>query len=310
MEHLYNLPTLLRIFLFASLSAILAALIVIITIMIINRNRSKLFVSYIISVTITILVITITRTPLMSSINNLIFNISNSIVLVPICMSILLMIKTKKEIYLFDTIIFIVNLPAFFVFEFWKFVYIVSIGYLFIRSFILVISEYENSLHNPGTYMIKEALDRLTPGVIFANKNGQITYINESMKHYLDELNIPQHNRINKILNQLSFIENKDRKIANKILKEICIYARFITITNCINSEEIAKNIFDLNGIIINIEKDIEKICKKCDIIIDMKNAKIVGDGILDVPKIGGNTNEKNSYFNWWRRLPRTKCSY
>ena len=44
-------------------------------------------------------------------------------------------------------------------------------------------------------------------------------------------------------------------------------------------------NIFNLNGIIINIEKDIEKICKKCDIIIDIKNAKIVGDGILDVPK-------------------------
>ena len=70
--------------------------------------------------------------------------------------------------------------------------------------------------------------------------------------------------------------ENKDRKVANKILKEVCVYARFITIKACINSEEIAKNIFDLNGIIINIEKDIEKICKKCDIIIDIKNCEII----------------------------------
>ena len=38
----------------------------------------------------------------------------------------------------------------------------------------------------------------------------------------------------------------------------------------------IAKNMFDLNGIIINIEKDIEKICKKCDIIIDVKNCEII----------------------------------
>lgn len=77
-------------------------------------------------------------------------------------------------------------------------------------------------------------------------------------------------------LNLGVLIENKDRKIANKILKEICVYARFITISNCINSEEISKNIFDLNGIIINIEKDIEKICKKCDIIIDIEKCEII----------------------------------
>lgn len=76
-------------------------------------------------------------------------------------------------------------------------------------------------------------------------------------------------------LNLGVIFENTDRKLANKILKEICVYARFITIPNCINSEEISKNIFELNGIIINIEKDIEKICKKCDIIIDIKNCEV-----------------------------------
>jgi len=76
-------------------------------------------------------------------------------------------------------------------------------------------------------------------------------------------------------LNLGVIFENKDRKLVNKILKEICGYARFITISNCINSERIAKNIFDLNGIIINIEKDIEKICKKCDIIIDIKKCEL-----------------------------------
>lgn len=76
-------------------------------------------------------------------------------------------------------------------------------------------------------------------------------------------------------LNLGVLFDNKDRKLANKILKEVCVYARFITIPNCINAEEIAKNIFIFNGIIINIEKDIEKICKKCDIIIDIKKCQI-----------------------------------
>ena len=70
--------------------------------------------------------------------------------------------------------------------------------------------------------------------------------------------------------------DNSDRCLVNKILKEVCVYARFITIYDCINSEEISKNIFELNGIIINIEKDIEKICKKCDIIIDVKKCNVI----------------------------------
>jgi len=69
--------------------------------------------------------------------------------------------------------------------------------------------------------------------------------------------------------------ENTDRKLANNILKEICVYARFITIPNCINSEEISKDMLKFNGIIINIEKYIEKIYEKCDIIIDVKKCQI-----------------------------------
>ena len=76
-------------------------------------------------------------------------------------------------------------------------------------------------------------------------------------------------------LNLGIIFENKDRKVVYQILKKICVFARFITIPNCINSEEISKNIFEFNGIIINVEKDIDKICKKCDIIIDVKRCKI-----------------------------------
>ena len=273
MEHLYNLPTLLRLFLFGSLSLILTGLIVIITIMIINKNRKKLFVSYIISMTISILFISITRTPLISSLDEVLFYILNCVVLAPIVFSIMLLFSTKKKIYLFDSLAFIVNLPFFFILPFWVYVYIVSIGYLFIRALILVVNEYEYSLYNPGTYMIKDALDTLTSGVIFANKNGQITYINSSMKKYLDDLNIRQHNRINKILSQLSELENTDRKISKndiiiscydktlnfKVKKDYSSQSILQVVCNDISEEEkVIKELEETTNQLNMIQKDLQ----------------------------------------------------
>lgn len=77
-------------------------------------------------------------------------------------------------------------------------------------------------------------------------------------------------------LNLGVIFENKDRKIAKKILKEICVYSRFITISDCANSKEISEKIFEHNGIIINIEKYVDKIYKKCDIIIDINKCQMV----------------------------------
>lgn len=273
MEHLYNLPTLLRLFLFGSLSLILTGLIVIITIMLINKNRKKLFVFYIISMTIYILFISITRTPLISSLDKVLFYILNCVVLAPIVFSIMLLFSTKKKIYLFDSLAFIVNLPFFFILPFWVYVYIVSIGYLFIRALILVVNEYEYSLYNPGTYMIKDALDTLSSGVIFANKNGQITYINSSMKKYLDELNIRQHNRINKILSQLSELENTDRKISKndiiiscndktlnfKVKKDYSSQSILQVVCNDISEEEkVIKELEETTNQLNMIQKDLQ----------------------------------------------------
>lgn len=273
MEHLYNLPTLLRLFLFGSLSLILTGLIVIITIMIINKNRKKLFVSYIISITISILFISITRTPLISSLDKVLFFTLNCSVLAPIVFSMMLLISTKKIIYLLDSLAFIVNLPFFFVLPVWVYVYIGSIGYLFIRALILVINEYEYSLYNPGTYMIKDALDTLTSGVIFANKNGQITYINSSMKKYLDDLNIRQHNRINKILSQLSELENTDRKISKndiiitcndktlnfKVKKDYSSQSILQVVCNDISEEEkVIKELEETTNQLNMIQKDLQ----------------------------------------------------
>ena len=112
MEHLYDLPTFLRLFLFASLSLILTALFVIISTMIIYKRKRELFFSYIISVIVSILIISITRTPLISYYNDVLFRILNYVVLVPSVLSFILFLKEKNVLFLFDSIIFLINIPC------------------------------------------------------------------------------------------------------------------------------------------------------------------------------------------------------
>jgi len=65
-----------------------------------------------------------------------------------------------------------------------------------------------------------------------------------------------------------------DFRLGEKILLNVCRYSKFLTIANYRNSSRIQEKILDLNGLTINIENSIEKIKKKCDIIIDI-NKKI-----------------------------------
>lgn len=65
-----------------------------------------------------------------------------------------------------------------------------------------------------------------------------------------------------------------DFKLGEKILMKVCKYARFLTILKYRNSRRIQEKILSFNGLTINVENTIEKIQKKCDIIIDI-NKKI-----------------------------------
>jgi hypothetical protein len=69
--------------------------------------------------------------------------------------------------------------------------------------------------------------------------------------------------------------EKDDIKIAEKTIIRICRYARFLSIPKLSRSNNVAEKIFNLNGLRVNIENSIEKILKKCDIIIDVSEASI-----------------------------------
>ena len=63
-------------------------------------------------------------------------------------------------------------------------------------------------------------------------------------------------------------------RLGEKILLKVCKYCRFLSVLDYRNSAKMQEKILDLNGLTINIENAIEKIEKKCDIIIDI-NKKI-----------------------------------
>jgi hypothetical protein len=72
--------------------------------------------------------------------------------------------------------------------------------------------------------------------------------------------------------------DNSDFRLGEKIVLNVCKYARFLSVINYRNSDRLQEKILDFNGLTINIENSIEKIEKKCDIIIDI-NQKINEEG-------------------------------
>lgn len=78
-------------------------------------------------------------------------------------------------------------------------------------------------------------------------------------------------------LNLGLIFNSSDTRLGEKILIKVCKYCRFLSIMDYRNSLRMQEKVLDLNGLTINIENAIEKIEKKCDIIIDI-NKKINGE--------------------------------
>lgn len=226
MKNLYNLPSLLRIFFFAIFSLILVALIIIVVYRILRKSKDYLKISYFLSFYIGILLLCITRTPLNYEISEFTFYFLNSLLLLPALVSFSLFLKERKFLNFIDFIAFVLCLPLFMFFDFYKYIYILIVGYFVIRCILIIIDEYENMKNDPGTYLIKAGLDTLNCGIVFANKNGQIIFINTAMKNYFSLLNISEYSKIQDIVNQLiSSIHYKRSLSSTSFIIEINDYA-------------------------------------------------------------------------------------
>lgn len=215
MLEIYNLPTLLRLFLFVLLSIILVILMILIVFKIISKSRDIKHISYLISLFISILFLTMTRIPLYDQFSLLTFHLFNSILILPIITDILMIIKKKTFIYILDLVFLILNLPFFSFLFFWEVINIVSVWYCFIRLIVASFDMFFVSKNESGIYLIKEALDTLKYGIVFANQRGQIIFINKSMKEYFRLLKIKEHLKVNQIFYLLLHIEKPTRHLAS-----------------------------------------------------------------------------------------------
>ena len=134
MEQIYNLPTLLRLFLFACLSATLIILIIFIVLLLLSRRKVKSQIGYMISSFIAILMITFIRTPLYSDFPPLVLEIINYLVLLPAGFGLFYFFVKKDYIVILDILVYLANIPYFHQFDFFYHIHLLSVGYFLIRS--------------------------------------------------------------------------------------------------------------------------------------------------------------------------------
>ena len=134
MEQIYNLPTLLRLFLFGCLSATLIILTIFITLLFLSRRKVKSQIAYMISLFIAVLMITFVRTPLNNDFTELTIQILSYTIVLPLLFGVLYLFVKKDLIVLIDIIFCVLNIPYFYQFSYFEFIHILSVGYFLIRK--------------------------------------------------------------------------------------------------------------------------------------------------------------------------------
>lgn len=111
--------------------------------------------------------------------------------------------------------------------------------------------------------------------VKYANKKG-IT-VEEEIEYIPKYL----HKRFRKRFEDLGPLDlglvfsQEDARLAEKIVLPIAKYCRFLSLPNYPRCRRIADTVLKNNGLQINLENSIEKISKKCDIILNVKNLEL-----------------------------------
>ena len=72
----------------------------------------------------------------------------------------------------------------------------------------------------------------------------------------------------------------EDARLAEKIILKIAKYCRFLTIPDYPRCRRVAENVLKSNGLKINLENTLEKVNKKCDIILNVKNLELTSGRI------------------------------
>ncbi len=177
------------------------------------RRKNYLLIAYFISLAFALVVTMIVRTPLIEGLTEVVLVLATSLFIIPMGLAACLIIKTKRISYTIDLIAMFLNMPVFFLIPYWSHFYILLVGYIFVR--VAVFSERWTALfnENPGLYSIKESLDLLDCGLVFANKYGQIEYINDAMNDIFYKIGIKEYLLVSKIIAQIQDFANHGGRI-------------------------------------------------------------------------------------------------
>lgn len=179
-------------------------------------KKNKLYLSYLISLFASLIVIIVTRTPVLIYQNNAIYYYLNFILFLPSVIGIILFLKTKKIIYLIDSIMCIFNVPIFEFIPYYAYIVSAMFVYVVIRCFISLFDNLEYIKKYPGRLAIKSAFDGLNDGIAFINSFGQIIYINKSLKTTLGLLNISSHTKAEKIKQNILQVSQKNGRTVSE----------------------------------------------------------------------------------------------
>lgn len=198
MNSILNLPPSLRITLFVFLM-ISFGLFIYSSFFTILAKREKVFIFHSLSFTFSILFMVVSRTPVIEIKHPEIISYISLINVIPMFASLIMFIKYKHVIHIIDALIFIFNITLFEFIPYYGYIVSGTYFYILIRAFMVFYKCNDNRKEYPGTLSIKDGLDDLSNGVIFANMFGQITYINQSLKDILFALDISSYNKIKQI---------------------------------------------------------------------------------------------------------------
>lgn len=204
MISIYELPSLLRLFLFASLSTILIALVFIAIYVLYSKDKENLYFSYLLSYFIALFLLTISRTPVYDNFNELSFSIVNMVLIVPLIIDVLMYIKKHNIMDIIDAFFLFINLPFFSIVPIWKYLYIFSVYFFLVRTAFMIVNITKMINEKPGIFTIKRAMDSLNSGVLFANNRGYVIFINEFMKKIFVDLNINPYKKIDQIVEAIT----------------------------------------------------------------------------------------------------------
>ena len=212
MTNLLNLSSSLRIVLLAFMMIIICILLYSLIYLYLTKQK-KLKILYYTFILLSALVMVITRTPIIMNINVILADILNLILICPTIISLILFIKEKKVIYLFDMLYFIINITYLsYISNIISYITSFSTLYLLIRTIFLLYQTLEKIQANKGILAIKDALDYLDDGIIFLNYFNKIIYINNSMKEILSLFNFSTFDNINNII---SFLKQNGKIVTN-----------------------------------------------------------------------------------------------